>query len=147
MFPYRLPNLKYEGYAVYTNNPTRAPQRGHGAPQIRFAVDSQLDMIAQKLGIDPVEIRLRNARLPGEQLPNGDNVHNCGLKECLEKTAEHTSFKKIYGRKRSVSSSDSWMRRGIGMGVSSYFGGSLIYPNSSSVVVKMNDDGHDLAQC
>ena len=141
MLPYRLPNLKYEGYAVYTNNPTRAPQRGHGAPQIRFAVDSQLDMIAQELGIDPVEIRLRNARLPGEQLPNGDNVHNCGLKECLEKTAEHTSFREIYGRKTSVSSSDSGMRRGIGMGVSSYFGGSLIYPNSSSVVVKMNDDG------
>jgi 4-hydroxybenzoyl-CoA reductase subunit alpha len=141
MLPYRLPNLKYEGYAVYTNNPIRAPQRGHGAPQIRFAVDSQLDMIAEELGIDPVEIRLRNAREPGEQLPNGDNVHNCGLKECLEKAAKHTSFKKIYGRKASPPLPDTPIRRGIGMGVSSYFGGSLIYPNSSSVVVKMNDDG------
>jgi CO/xanthine dehydrogenase Mo-binding subunit len=141
MLPYRLPNLKYEGYAIYTNNPIRAPQRGHGAPQIRFAVDSQLDMIAEELGIDPVEIRLRNAREPGEQLPNGDNVHNCGLKECLEKAAKHTSFKKIYGRKTSPPLPDTTMCRGIGMGVSSYFGGSLIYPNSSSVVVKMNDDG------
>lgn len=141
MLPYRLPNLKYEGYAIYTNNPIRAPQRGHGAPQIRFAVDSQLDMIAEELGIDPVEIRLRNAREPGEQLPNGDNVHNCGLKECLEKAAKHTSFKKIYGQKASPPLPDTPIRRGIGMGVSSYFGGSLIYPNSSSVVVKMNDDG------
>ena len=52
MVPYRLPNLKYEGYAVYTNNPVRAPQRGHGAPQLRFAVESQMDMIAEELGID-----------------------------------------------------------------------------------------------
>lgn len=141
MLPYRLPNLKYEGYAVYTNNPLRAPQRGHGAPQVRFAVESQLDIIAEELGIDPVEIRLRNAREPGEQLPNGDNVHNCGLKECLEKAAEHTSFRKRYGQKVSAPSPNTRVRRGIGMGVSSYFGGSLIYPNSSSVVVKMNDDG------
>jgi 4-hydroxybenzoyl-CoA reductase subunit alpha len=90
MVPYRLPHLKYEGYAVYTNNPIRAPQRGHGAPQLRFAVDSQLDMIAEELGLDPIEIRLRNARVPGEALPNGDNVHNCGLRECIEKAAERT---------------------------------------------------------
>ncbi len=141
MLPYRLPNLKYEGYAVYTNNPIRAPQRGHGAPQVRFAVEAQLDTIAEELGIDPVEIRLKNARKPGEQLPNGDNVHNCGLSECIKKAAEHTEFKKKYGVDRKAARSDVPMRRGIGMGVSSYFGGSLIYPNSSSVAVKMNDDG------
>ncbi len=141
MLPYRLPNLRYEGYAVYTNNPIRALQRGHGAPQVRFAIESQLDMIARELGIDPVEIQLRNAREPGEQLPNGDNVHNCGLKECLEKAAEHTSFQKRYGRKVSTASPHTPLRRGIGIGVSAYFGGSLIYPNTSSVVVKMNDDG------
>jgi 4-hydroxybenzoyl-CoA reductase subunit alpha len=141
MIPYRLPNLAYEGYAVYTNNPIRAPQRGHGAPQVRFAVESQLDMIAEELGIDPVEIRLRNARHPGEQLPNGDNVHNCGLIECIQRAAEHTEFRKRYGLGRSTPRSRGRIRRGIGIGVSSYFSGSLIYPNSSSVVVKMNDDG------
>ena len=141
MVPYRLPNLKYEGYAVYTNNPVRAPQRGHGAPQLRFAVESQLDMIAEELGIDPVEIRLKNARVSGEQLPNGDNVHNCGLIECIQKAAEHTQFKQKYGVKRKRDLADDHIRRGIGMGVSAYFGGSLIYPNSSSVTVKMNDDG------
>jgi 4-hydroxybenzoyl-CoA reductase subunit alpha len=141
MVPYRLPNLKYEGYAVYTNNPVRAPQRGHGAPQLRFAVESQLDMIAEELGIDPLEIRLKNARVPGEQLPNGDNVHNFGLIDCIQKAAEHTQFKQTYGVKPKRSSENSHIRRGIGMGVSAYFGGSLIYPNSSSVTVKMNDDG------
>jgi CO/xanthine dehydrogenase Mo-binding subunit len=141
MVPYRLPNLKYEGYAVYTNNPVRAPQRGHGAPQLRFAVESQMDMIAEDLRIDPVEIRLKNARESGEQLPNGDNVHNCGLIECIQKAAEHTQFKKKYGVTRKRHLSDNHIRRGIGIGVSAYFGGSLIYPNSSSATVKMNDDG------
>jgi 4-hydroxybenzoyl-CoA reductase alpha subunit len=141
MLPYRIPHFKYEGYAVYTNNPPRAPQRGHGAPQLRLAVESQLDMIAEELGIDPIEIRLKNARRPGEALPNGDNVHNCGLRECIEKVDEHTGFREKYRRNKSLSSSSCPLRRGIGVAVSAYFGGSLIYPNSSSVIVKMNDDG------
>jgi len=141
MVPYRLPNLKYEGYAVYTNNPVRAPQRGHGAPQLRFAVESQMDMIAEELGIDPVEIRLKNARVSGEQLPNGDNLHNCGLIECIQEASEHTQFKQKHGVNRKRHIDNDHIRRGIGIGVSAYFGGSLIYPNSSSVTVKMNDDG------
>lgn len=141
MIPYRIPNLKYDGYAVYTNNPVRAPQRGHGAPQVRFAVESQLDMIAEELKLDPLEIRLKNARKPGEQLPNGDNVHNCGLIECIQKVAEHTRLKDQYGKNKSVPSPDGSLRRGIGIGVSSFMGGTLIYPNSSSVVVKLNEDG------
>ena len=141
MAPYRLPNLRYVGYAVHTNNPVRAPQRGHGAPQVRFAVDSQLDMIAEELGLDPVEIRLRNARRPGEELPNGDNVHNCGLVECIEKAAEHTRFRERHRSSGKEQAPDGPVRRGIGIGVSAYFGGSLVYPNSSSAVVKLNDDG------
>jgi 4-hydroxybenzoyl-CoA reductase subunit alpha len=141
MLPYRVPNLKYEGYVVYTNNPIRAPQRGHGAPKMRFAVESQLDMIAEELGLDPIEIRLKNARQPGEELPNGDNVHNCGLSDCIRKAADHTQFLTKYGRNRQAVATSSRFRRGIGIGVSAYFGGALIYPNSSSVVVKMNDDG------
>ena len=139
MAPYRIPNLKYEGYSVYTNNPVRTPQRGHGAPQMRFAVESQLDMIAEELGLDPMEIRLKNARESGEMLPNGDNVHNCGLKDCLLDIAKHTDFQAKLSHSRN--GKRERFRKGIGVGVSSYFGGSLIYPNSSSVLVKMNDDG------
>ncbi|HDZ90318.1 MAG TPA: hypothetical protein ENH37_06530, partial [Deltaproteobacteria bacterium] len=129
-----------EGYSVFTNNPVRAPQRGHGAPQLRFAVESQLDIIAEELGIDPIAIRMKNARRSGEELPNGDNVHNCGLRDCIRLIDEHTGLRERYGQTRSSGSKER-LRRGIGIGVSSYFGGSLIYPNSSSVVVKMNDDG------
>jgi len=141
MVPYRLPNLAYEGYAVYTNNPVRCPQRGHGAPQMRFAIESQLDMIAEELGLDPVSIRLKNARLPNEELPNGDNVHNCGLVECIERAAESTNLRERYGRRKKEGEAKGRLRTGVGIGVSAYFGGSLVYPNSSSVIVKLNDDG------
>ncbi|MBZ0216958.1 MAG: xanthine dehydrogenase family protein molybdopterin-binding subunit [Fimbriimonadaceae bacterium] len=141
MAPYRLPNLKYEGYSVYTNYTTRAPQRGHGCPQIRFAIESQLDMIAEEIGIDPVTIRLNNARDPGEDLPNRDNVHQAGLKDCIRLAAEKTDFLKHYGQARKSPDKTSSKRRGWGIGLSSYFTGSLIYPNGSGVMVKMNDDG------
>lgn len=141
MSPYRIPNLAYEGYAVYTNNTVRCPQRGHGAPQMRFAIESQLDMIAEEIGLNPVEIRLKNARLANEQLPNGDNVHNCGLVECIKKVDERINLQQRYGTSGEDAAAGGSLRRGVGIGVSAYFGGSLIYPNSSSVIVKLNDDG------
>ncbi len=138
MIPYRIPNLKFEGLSVYTNYTVRAPQRGHGCPQIRFAIETQLDKIAEELGIDPVTIRLRNARKPWEELPNGDNVHESGLIDCIKTAAEKSDFLEKHGKGRVTGGT---IRRGIGMGVSGYFGGSLIYPNGSGVIVKMNDDG------
>jgi 4-hydroxybenzoyl-CoA reductase subunit alpha len=140
MIPYRIPNLRYVGFSVYTNYTVRAPQRGHGAPQIRFAIESQLDRIAEDLGIDPITIRLRNAREPGEALPNGDNVHQAGLIDCIKVAAAKSGFLEKYGRDRR-SPPKSTIRRGIGIGVSAYMGGTLIYPNGSAVIVKMNDDG------
>jgi CO/xanthine dehydrogenase Mo-binding subunit len=140
MIPYRIPNLKYEGLSVYTNHTVRAQQRGHGAPKVRFAIESQLDTIAEALGIDPITIRLRNARQPWEMLPNGDNTHNCGLAECVRVAAERSGFMEKYGRDRRAPPAGT-IRRGIGIGVSAYMGGTLIYPNGSGVIVKMNDDG------
>ncbi len=140
MLTYRIPNLSYVGFSVYTNNGVRAPQRGHGAPNFRFGVESQIDMIAEELGLDPVEIRLRNARQRGDLLPNGDSVKNCGLIECIERVSEATDFRSRYGRAK-LSSPSSKKRRGIGMAVASYHSGTLIYPNSSAAIVKLNDDG------
>jgi CO/xanthine dehydrogenase Mo-binding subunit len=143
MIPYRIPNLKYEGLSVYTNHTVRAPQRGHGAPKVRFAIESQMDMIAEALGIDPITIRLRNAREPGEQMPNGDNTHRGGLIDCITLAAEKSDFLAKAGRDRTSppTGKGATIRRGIGIGVSGYMGGTLIYPNGSAVIVKMNDDG------
>ncbi|MBI5119986.1 MAG: molybdopterin-dependent oxidoreductase [Rhodospirillales bacterium] len=141
MGPYRIPNLKYEGYAVYTNHTTRAPQRGHGAPKVRFAIESQLDMIADHLGIDPVTIRLRNARGPWEELPNKDNTHEAGLLDCIKEVAAKSDYLNKWRHGRQQPDPTSTIRRGIGMGVTTYMSGTLIYPNGSGVIVKLNDDG------
>ncbi len=143
MLPYRIRNFKYEGYSIFTNNPPRAPLRGHGAPQVRFALESHMDIIAEKLGMDPIALRLKNARVPGEELPNRDNVHNCGLQACIQQAVSKTDFSKRRHPfpKTEKISVHSPIKRGIGLGVSSYFGGSLIYPNGSSAIVKMSDDG------
>ncbi len=137
MLPYRIPALDYTAYSIYTNYPVRAPQRGHGAPQVRFAIESQLDWMADELGIDPIEIRLKNARRPGEILPNGDTVRNAGIVECIEKAAGRNDFLKKYNSEKH----GGRYRKGIGIGVSSYFTGSLIYPNNSAAIIKLNDDG------
>ena len=57
--PYKLPNMKYDGFRVYTNRPACGAQRGHGGVAARAGFEQQLDIIAEKLGIDPVELRLK----------------------------------------------------------------------------------------
>ncbi len=69
--PYDVPNVRAEGTVVYTNNPPCGAMRGFGAPQVCFAHEAQMDKLAAALGIDPVELRLRNALQPGAVLPTG----------------------------------------------------------------------------
>ncbi len=69
--PYEVPNVRVEATVVYTNNPPCGAMRGFGAPQACFAYESAIDLLAEKLGVDPVELRLRNALQPGSVLPTG----------------------------------------------------------------------------
>jgi 4-hydroxybenzoyl-CoA reductase subunit alpha len=141
---YSIPNYRYEGYAVYTNNPIRGPQRAHGSPQIRFAVDSQIEMIAEELGLDPLEIMLKNARQKGDILPNGDVLKSCGLSECLERGAETSGWKEWRGdRKRRIHErqSPSRYKRGLGISACAMFSGAPFYPFASAAIVKLHDDG------
>ncbi|MET7402640.1 xanthine dehydrogenase subunit D [Dactylosporangium sp. NPDC005572] len=72
--PYRVPNVTMDGYAVYTNNPPCGAMRGFGAVQACFAYESQMDRLAERLGLDPVELRARNAIEPGDTMPTGQVV-------------------------------------------------------------------------
>jgi xanthine dehydrogenase D subunit len=72
--PYRVPSVTMDGYAVYTNNPPCGAMRGFGAVQACFAYESQMDRLAAALGLDPVEVRLRNALEPGDRMPTGQVV-------------------------------------------------------------------------
>jgi xanthine dehydrogenase D subunit len=86
--PYEVPNALIEGTAVYTNNPPCGAMRGFGAPQVCFAYESQMDELARTLGIDPVELRRRNAVGTGSVLPTGQVLSGSApVREVLERCA------------------------------------------------------------
>ncbi|HTY23743.1 MAG TPA: xanthine dehydrogenase family protein molybdopterin-binding subunit, partial [Desulfomonilaceae bacterium] len=130
---YRMENVRFQGYRIYTNKPVRGMIRIHGR-SFACGIDTQLDMIAEELGIDPVTIRLRNARRPGETTPTGSYVASCGLVECIEKTAEKSDFlNKLKDRKPN---------RGIGMGANSVQTGfPLGIRGGSQAFIKFHEDG------
>ena len=84
---YKLPAYKFEGARVFTNKPPCGPKRGHGTPQPRFAVEVQLDEIAEKLGTDPIDLRLKQLVEPNSETVNGLRTSTTGLRECIEKVA------------------------------------------------------------
>jgi 4-hydroxybenzoyl-CoA reductase alpha subunit len=88
-FPYKYPNYRYDGYRVYTNTAPTSAMRGFGAPQSTFTGESQLDMLAHDLGIDPIEIRRKNGMTPGHEVPGQAFIQSCGLHECLDSIEEY----------------------------------------------------------
>lgn len=82
--PYAYQDVDIEGLAVYTNNPPAGAFRGFGVPQVSFALESALNLLAAKAGLSPWEIRYRNAIHPGQVLPNGQVAGpDAALEECL----------------------------------------------------------------
>jgi CO/xanthine dehydrogenase Mo-binding subunit len=114
---YEVPNCKVTGVAVYTNNVPVAAFNGFGNPQMGFAIESQIDLLAEGLNIDPVEFRLNNALVPGSLTGTGQLLdHSVGIKQLIEKVAERadwTSKRKKTGETRKGSK-----KRGMGMGCS-----------------------------
>lgn len=87
--PYKYKNIDIEGFAVYTNNPPAGAFRGFGVSQSAFAIESNINLLADKVGISPWEIRYKNAVAAGDVLPNGQLVSsNCALKESLLEVKE-----------------------------------------------------------
>lgn len=85
--PYRIANVRLVGNCVYTNKVPAGAYRGYGTPQVTWAYESQMDMIAGRLGIDPLEFRLKNVLREGDRLPTGGPAHGVGIEECLRRTA------------------------------------------------------------
>lgn len=136
---YRIPHVKFEGYCVYTNKSLNGAFRGYGNPQMNFAQESQMDIVAEKLGMDPIELRLKNYRGAGEIDPVfNEKILSCGLKECLFQGAEKIRWKK----KSRRSSRRGKIRKGVGMsclmhGTGARFG----LPDPASAIVLINADG------
>ncbi|MCX7779672.1 MAG: molybdopterin-dependent oxidoreductase [Negativicutes bacterium] len=86
--PYEIPNVKITAYTVYTNNPQAGAMRGFGVPQVAFAHEAQMDMLAEKVGISPLEIRLLNALRPGSLTATGQYLEqSVGIVSTLEAAA------------------------------------------------------------
>ncbi len=137
-FPYRVPNLRVQGRRVHTNTQTSCAMRGHGVPQVRFAAEVQLDMAAEELGLDPVEVRLKNAVRPGETTGHGFKITTCGLEECIREG------KKIAERWRSEVRAAGVPKRRRGIGLASYgfiCGPRLAGHNTCAAQIKVHEDG------
>lgn len=91
--PYNIENVFVEAYAVYTNKTTTGAMRGFGAPQVCFAYESQMDEIAHKLGIDPLEIRLKNGFSENSLSPTSQTLQSVALKESLNQASDRFGWK------------------------------------------------------
>ena len=110
--PYNYQNMHVEGYCIYTNNPPGGAFRGFGVTQTAFAMECSLNLLAQKVGISPWEIRYRNAIRPGQVLPNGQIADDStSLVECLEKV------KDVYENNKYAGIATSFKNAGLGVGV------------------------------
>ena len=130
---YRMESVRYNGYRVYTNKPIRGMIRVHGRG-FACGLDTQLDMIADHLGIDPVEMRLRNSRQPGDYTSTKSYVGSCAMDETILKAAEKSGFKKKWGKLPPF--------HGIGIGTNSVQTGfPMGIRGGSQSFIKFNEDG------
>ncbi|MBW2038404.1 MAG: molybdopterin-dependent oxidoreductase [Deltaproteobacteria bacterium] len=129
---YNIPNVRHEAFGVYTSKLPTIAKRGHSLQQMSFAVESHLDMICEDLGLDKVEMRLKNFRKKGDVLPNGDTLRSYALPECLKQAVEKIGWKAKYGKKGF---------RGLGIGTASMFSGAHNFPFASAALVRLNHDG------
>jgi 4-hydroxybenzoyl-CoA reductase alpha subunit len=136
---YAVPNIKFEGFLVYTNNVYGGAFRGYGNPQITYAMETQLDKIAEALDMDPVEIRLVNANRPYSMTASGCQITSCGLTECIDVVSRASNWKEKRGKQSSI-------RRGIGIACMIHGGSGVKFfwgkdCNFSSAIIKINTDG------
>jgi CO/xanthine dehydrogenase Mo-binding subunit len=145
---YKCPNLKFTGKTVYTNTPPLTAMRGAGNPQVNFAVESQMDIIAGELEMDPVALRLKNHIDKGDTFyGQGPDVicvvQSCGTAELLIKGAKAIGWHK----RNDHETNRPWVRRGIGMARGFHTSGagspkpSKFIMDYSGAIVKMNEDG------
>jgi 4-hydroxybenzoyl-CoA reductase subunit alpha len=95
---YHIPNYRYDGYRIMTNKPACGAMRGHGVPQPRFAFECLLSMIADDLGIDPIEIRRRNAMTPSTRTVNELDIGSCEFQRTLGAVWEKSRWSEKYGK-------------------------------------------------
>src|SRR5207249_2321733 len=113
---YHVPRYKFQGARAFTNKPPCGPKRGHGTPQPRFALEVHIDKIAEQLGMDPAELRLKHLVPPNSLTANWLRIGSMGLGPCIHKVVEGSGWKEKF-RKLPPG-------KGIGLACSSYITGA-----------------------
>ena len=130
---YRLPNLVYDGYRILTNRPIRGMYRCHGRAFLAGNA-MHMDRIAEELGMDPMDIRLKNGIRVGEVTATGSKIISCGLQEAIRAAAKRSGWKKKRGKLPRY--------RGIGMGCLAIMCGfPMGFRSGSSAYIRVNEDG------
>jgi CO/xanthine dehydrogenase Mo-binding subunit len=133
--PYRIKHQDLKTYCVYTNTPPTGPYRGFGVPQVCWAYESQMDDIARRLGMDPLELRLKNMVQEGDVFVTGDKLISVGLSNCLKRAAEAVGWQ---GTAEQAPRVLSGKVRGKGLAVMIK---TTMTPSNSSALVRLNADG------
>jgi 4-hydroxybenzoyl-CoA reductase alpha subunit len=141
---YELPRFKFEACRVFTNKPACGPKRGHGTPQPRFGQEVQLDKIAERLKLDPAEMRLKMVTKPDSLTASWLRVGSTGLAECIRKVTEMSGWKERRGKLGHG--------RGLGLACSTYMCGAgvSIYWNKmphSAVQILLDRSGQVTVYC
>jgi len=141
---YDVPRYKFEGVRCFTNKPPCGPKRGHGTPQPRFALEVQIDKIAEQLQIDPAEMRQRHLVPAGSTTANYLHVGSMGLGKCIEKVVAGSDWKNKFGKLA--------YGRGVGIACSAYLCGAglPIYWNNmphSGVQLRLDRQGGVCVMC
>jgi CO/xanthine dehydrogenase Mo-binding subunit len=137
--PYEIENVDIESRVVYTNTPFCGAMRGFGTPQIAVAHESQMDILAAKLGMDPLEFRLKNVFKCGSETATGQTLTaSVGIGETLEALIPHYEWAKTYWLNADI---EPWQKRGIGLGSMWYGIGNTGVQNPSTAKIKMDLGG------
>ncbi len=133
---YRVPTVRFDTTIVYTNNPYSGSMRGYGNLESTFAIEAQMDDLAERLGLDKMEIRRRNATRAGEVNPQGSVITSCGMTECLD--AVEREMRKPVARP----SRPGW-KRGVGYAAMFHVGGGArVYRSDGcGAILKLDDFG------
>jgi len=132
---YRISNVYFNAQLVYTNNTYCQAMRGYGNPEFTWALESNMDKLAEEARIDPFDFRMLNSNKPNETTPMGLKISTCGLKECLETVAQKLNWKKRHKKGK---------HRGKGLASLIHVGGGArIYrSDASGLILKLDDFGN-----
>ena len=133
--PYNIPHRDYRTYAVYTNLPPAGPYRGVGASHVCWAYESEMDEVARRLGMDPVEVRVKNLLKENDRFITGEPMISVGISDCLTQAADAIGWQN--GKEQQNKSALPFVRgKGLAVAIK-----STSTPSTSAASVRLNSDG------